>query len=86
MTNSKTFKLWIVNVVSFIFFILLSITGLVIWFISHTDLLKSLSHFFREVHEMSAFAFIILMGIHLFMHWDYVMGNLRKYNMIKQDN
>ncbi len=83
MTYSKNFKLWIVNVVSFAFFTLLSITGLISWFISHTDLFESLSHFFREVHEMSAFAFMILIGIHLFLHWDYVKINLRKYGIAK---
>lgn len=34
MTNRKTFKLWLTNVVSFVLFSVLGITGLINWLVS----------------------------------------------------
>ena len=89
MANGKSFKLWIVNVVSFILFILLSITGLINWLIlprgfeARGSFLGSLRHFLRGIHEWAALAFIIIVAVHFVLHGSYIKNNLKKYGLIK---
>lgn len=87
MTNGNAFKLWVVNVFSFVFFTVLGLTGLVNWLIlphgrgAGVGFTISLRHFLREVHGWTALGFMICIGIHLFLHWPYVRRNLTKYGI-----
>ena len=89
MTGRKTFKLWLINVVSFILVMILSMTGLINWLLlpkgyeARGSFLISLRHFFREIHEWTALAFMVTIAIHIVLHWSYVKANLKKYNIIK---
>jgi cytochrome b subunit of formate dehydrogenase len=84
MSNKKAVKLWVVNVASFVLFLLLSITGLANWLLlprgyeTSVRSLISLRHFLRDIHEWAALGFIIIIAIHLVMHWPYIRGNLKK--------
>ena len=89
MTNRKPSKLWLINVLSFIFFIVLSLTGLINWLVlpkgyaARGTFLITLRHFFVEIHEWAALGFMITIVIHIFLHWSYVKANLKKYNISK---
>ena len=84
MSGAKALRLWLVNVISFILFSLLSFTGLINWLFlprgpkSVGGLWISLRHFLREVHEWTALAFIFIIVIHLAMHWEYIKSKLKK--------
>ena len=91
MRNTKAAKLWFINVTSFILFSILGLTGLVNWLFlprgarAASDLLISLRHFLREVHEWTALAFIFTILIHLTMHWGYIKSKLKTwYNGLYQ--
>ncbi len=89
MSNGKSNQLWLVNIFSFILFSILTITGLINWAIlprgprSNDGFLITLRHFFRDVHEWAALGFIILVAIHLFLHWGYIRTNLKRYGIMK---
>jgi hypothetical protein len=89
MMNGKALKLWVVNVVSFILFSLLGITGLINWLIlpkgygNRGGVLVSLRHFLVEVHEWAGLLFIIIIVVHIVLHWGYVKTNLKKYGIVK---
>jgi hypothetical protein len=89
MTNRKTSKLWLINVLSFVFFIVLSTTGLINWlllpkgFEARGSFLISLRHFFREIHEWAALGFIAIIIMHIFLHWIYIKTNIKKYKFLK---
>jgi hypothetical protein len=90
MTLTKTFKLWIVNVISFIVFSLLGLTGLINWLVlpkgyeARGSFLVSLRHFLVEVHEWTALLFIVIVIVHIVLHWGYIKTNLKKYGIIKE--
>ena len=89
MTNSKTFKLWIVNVVSFVLFSLLSLTGLINWLVLPKGYAArggpwvSLRHFLVGVHEWTALLFMIVVVVHITLHWGYIKANLKKHGIVK---
>ena len=89
MSNGKSSKLWKVNVISFILFIILCSTGLLNWLIlprgyeARGSFLVSLRHFFIAIHEWTALIFIIVVAIHIILHWPYLKSNLKKYGMMK---
>lgn len=89
MTNTRTNKLWIVNVISFVLFIMLAFTGLVNWLVlpkgyrAGGGFLASLRHFLMEVHEWTALLFVIVVATHIVLHWTYVKANLKKHGIIK---
>jgi len=78
-------RLWIVNVISFFLFSLLSVTGLVNWLVlprgygRSTGFLVSLRHSLVTIHEWTALLFIIVIGIHIWLHWAYVKKSLDRY-------
>ncbi len=87
MTHNKISKLWLINMLSFICFILLSLTGLINWLLpkgyqARGSSLISLRHFFVEFHQWTALAFMVIIGIHIFLHWSYVKSNLKRYNVL----
>lgn len=89
MANGKSFKLWMVNVISFILFIILSGTGLLNWLVlprefeARGSFLVSLRHFFISIHEWAALIFIIVVAVHIVLHWIYLKSNFKKYGIMK---
>jgi hypothetical protein len=89
MNSKKAFKLWTVNVLSFILFILLSITGLLNWLVlprgyeARGSVLVSVRHFLITIHEWTALIFMITIAIHIILHWSYIKSNLKKYGIMK---
>ncbi len=89
MTIRKTSHLWLINMVSFVLFVVLSLTGLINWLVlpkgyeAKGSFLITLRHFFVEVHEWTALAFMVTIAIHIFLHWGYVKTSLKKYNILK---
>jgi hypothetical protein len=81
----KGFKLWIVNVLSFFLFSLLGVTGLINWLLlprghgSNAGFLASFRHFLITMHEWTGLLFMIIIGIHIALHWGYVRKNLERY-------
>lgn len=82
--NRKASQLWIVNVLSFILFSVLGLTGLVNWLLLPRGYGKTggLSAFLRhslvEVHQWTALLFMLVIGIHLALHWSYIRKNLNR--------
>lgn len=89
MATGKMSQRWLVNVFSFILFTILALTGLVNWLIlprgpaAGGGVLISIRHFLRQVHEWSAFFFIIVMVIHLVLHASYIKTNLKNHGLLK---
>jgi hypothetical protein len=89
MSNGRSSKLWIVNVISFLLFIVLCITGLLNWLVlpkgyeARGSFLVSLRHFFIAFHEWAALIFMIVVAVHIVLHWPYIKSNLKKYGIIK---
>ena len=81
----KLSRLWIVNVISFFLISLLSVTGLVNWLVLprgyglSAGFLVSLRHSLVTIHEWTALLFIIVIGIHIWLHWAYVKKSLDRY-------
>ena len=84
MRRNKAAKLWIVNILSFILFSILTLTGLINWLLlprgyrGEGGALVSLRHFLRDVHEWTALLFIFIVLVHLVLHWSYIKSNLNK--------
>jgi len=89
MNSKKAFKLWTVNVLSFILFILLSGTGLLNWLVlprgyeARGSGWVSVRHFLVSIHEWTALIFMIVIVIHMILHWTYVKSNLKKHGIMK---
>ena len=89
MSNRRSSKLWIVNVMSFILFIILCSTGLLNWLVlprgyeARGSFLVSLRHFFIAFHEWAALIFMIVVAVHIILHWPYIKSNLKKYGIMK---
>lgn len=89
MSNSRSNQLWLVNIVSFILFSILTITGLINWLLlprgprAGGGFLISLRHFLRDIHEWAGLGLIMVVAIHLFLHWSYIKANLKRYGMLK---
>ena len=89
MTSKKRSRLWVINVISFVLFIILSTTGLINWLVlpkgyeARGSFLITLRHFFVEVHEWTALAFMVTITIHILLHWGYVKTNFKKSDILK---
>jgi hypothetical protein len=89
MPNGRSSKLWIVNVTSFILFIILCSTGLLNWLVLHRgyqargSFLVFLRHFFITIHEWASLIFMVVVAIHIILHWPYIKSNLKKNDIIK---
>ena len=89
MSNGRSSKLWIVNVISFILFIILCSTGLLNWLVlpkgyqARGSFLGSLRHFFIAIHEWVALIFMVVVAIHIILHWPYIKSNIKKYGIMK---
>jgi len=66
-----------VNVISFILFIILCSTGLLNWLVlprgyeARGSFLVSLRHFFIAFHEWAALIFMIVVAVDIVLHWPY---------------
>ena len=79
MANKRAFKLWMINVVSFILFVLLSGTGLINWLLlpkgyrAGGGFWVSLRHSLVEIHQWIALLFMVIIAIHMVFHWSYIV-------------
>lgn len=89
MSNGGSLKFWTVNIISFILFIVLCSTGLLNWLVlprgyeARGSFLVSLRHFFITIHEWTALIFMVMITIHIILHWPYIKSNLKKYGIMK---
>ena len=89
MAAGRSLKLWIVNVISFILFFILCGTGLLNWLVlprgyeARGSFLVSLRHFFIAIHEWAALIFMVVVAVHIVLHWSYIKSNLKKYGIVK---
>ena len=89
MSNGGSLKFWTVNIISFILFIVLCSTGLINWLVlprgyeARGSFLVSLRHFFITIHELTALIFMVMITIHIILHWPYIKSNLKKYGIMK---
>jgi len=89
MCSRRSSKLWVVNLISFILFIILCITGLLNWLVlprgyqARGSFLVSLRHFCIALHEWVALIFMIVIAIHIILHWPYIKSNLKKYGIMR---
>lgn len=80
----KTSKLWTVNIVSFFLFIILSVTGLINWLVLpkgyelRGSFLISIRHFLIEVHQWAGLVFILVVAMHVLLHWGYIKAHFLK--------
>jgi membrane protein implicated in regulation of membrane protease activity len=87
--GGKPYRVWIINVASFFLFSLMGITGVINWLVlprgyrSGAGLLVSIRHFLMTVHEWTGLLFVIVIGIHISLHWRYVKKNLDRYRKTK---
>ncbi|MBW1740905.1 MAG: DUF4405 domain-containing protein [Deltaproteobacteria bacterium] len=74
---------------SFVLFSLLSFTGVIHWLIlpkgygTRSGFLVSLRHSLVEVYEWTSLLFMIIIVIHIMLHWSYIKTHLKKYGFIK---
>ena len=89
MATGRSLKLWMVNVISFILFFILCSTGLLNWLVlprgyeTRGSFLVSLRHFLIAFHEWTALIFMIVIAVHIVLHWTYIKTNLLKYGIMK---
>jgi hypothetical protein len=89
MATGRSLKLWIVNVISFILFFILCGTGLLYWLVlpkgyeARGSFLVSVRHFLIAFHEWTAVIFMIVIAVHIVLHWTYIKTNLLKYGIMK---
>ena len=90
MALQKNLKLWTVNIVSFVLFALLTITGLINWLVlphgggRREGFLIGTRHVLMEVHTWLAMLFLVAIAIHLVLHWSYIKTNLNKSGWLKK--
>ncbi len=79
--KSKRLGFWILNLVLFTCFVLLSLTGLIPWVILPRELieLRALRHTLLDLHQWIALAFIVLVVVHLVWHWPYIRVNAKRW-------
>jgi hypothetical protein len=85
MSNGKFITLWTANVTSFILFVILCGTGLLNWLVlprgyeARGNALVFLRHLFIAIHEWASLIFMVVIVIHIVLHWPYIKSNLKKY-------
>lgn len=88
MAAPKQAQLWIVNVVSFVLFFLLAVTGLINWLVlphgagQRDPVVIETRHFIRDVHAWLAIFFCMAVTVHLVLHWPYIRANLVKMGLL----
>jgi hypothetical protein len=85
MSNGNFITLWTANVTSFILFVILCGTGLLNWLVlprgyeARGNVLVSLRHLFIAIHEWASLIFMVVIVIHIVLHWPYIKSKLKKY-------
>ncbi|MGB5984307.1 MAG: DUF4405 domain-containing protein [Desulfobacterales bacterium] len=83
MGSNKAKAMWIVNLISFVLFGVLSLSGLINWLIlprgpdAREGVLISLRHLIRDVHTWTALIFILIILVHLGLHFKYIKAHLK---------
>jgi thiosulfate reductase cytochrome b subunit len=79
---------WIVNLLSFVLWVLLAFTGMTAWLLPHgggpSSAVYGLRQFLRAVHQTGALLFVVTIVVHLLLHSGYIRQNLKKYRLIKR--
>lgn len=89
MAKQKSLKLWTVNVVSFLLFMLVAVTGLINWIVLPRGGIRGdgfragARHFLIDAHTWLALLFIVVVAVHLLLHWPYIKANLTKSGLLK---
>jgi hypothetical protein len=89
MASDRSKNLWFVNVASFVLFAVLAFTGLLNWLVlpkgyqARGSFLVSVRHFLVGVHEWIGLILIIMVAVHIMLHWTYVRNNLKKHGVLK---
>lgn len=88
MQEKKASLLWAVNVCSALVLLVLALTGFANWLILPKGrlgpgFLVSARHFFMVIHQWSALAFLVCIGIHVSLHASYVKGRLKRMGIVK---
>ena len=81
MRTQKSLRLWVVNILSFILFVLLAATGMVNWLVlprggGRGSWLTDTRHLLMDVHVWLAVLFLLVIGLHLWLHASYIKSNL----------
>jgi len=82
MGNPKSTRLWLLNVATFVFFLAVSSSGIIRWLLLPRGFQGGRgAGFVRQLvvdfHRWTALTFVILVVLHLFLHWPYIRANLR---------
>ncbi|MCF8083151.1 MAG: DUF4405 domain-containing protein [Deltaproteobacteria bacterium] len=89
MADKKTSTLWRINIISFICFSLLGLTGLINWLLlpkgyeAKASFLVSLRHFLVEFHQWTAVISMLTIAVHILLHLSYVKSNLKRHKILK---
>ena len=89
MAEGKRVQLWVVNIVSFIVFVLLAATGLINWLVlprggGRGSWLTETRHLLMDVHAWLAVLFIAVIIVHLLLHGAYIKANLVKSGWLRK--
>jgi hypothetical protein len=82
--NEKNAKLWAIHIMSFFFSSYLNITGLINWLMLpkgyelRGSSLIFIRHFLIEVHQWAGSIFIIIVAVHVILHWGYIKAQVVK--------
>lgn len=88
--NNKAATLWWINIMMALLVFILAVTGLLNWWVIpkgyaiRGSFLISVRHIFLQVHQWAALLFIFILALHLYLHWSYVITNLKKYGFLKK--
>jgi hypothetical protein len=87
VTSNRSLKLWMVNVVSFLLLSLSTVTGLMNWLVlpkgyeARRGFALTARHLLLDVHQWAGLAFMVIIVIHIVLHWSYIKHNLGKYGL-----
>lgn len=72
---------YILNVLLFIDVVLIMYTGIMISeaFVPSLGLSLPRNFSMRELHDMTANLFVILLGLHTALHWDWIVNTFKRY-------
>ena len=76
---------WRAQVLLMLTIAVLAVTGLINWLLPAGPTLRSLRHFIRWIHEAAALGFVTFLGVHLYMQWEAIRRNLRRFGLWGSD-
>lgn len=75
---------WTINVIAFVFFAVLVVTGLINWLVlphglgRHAGALVQFRHLLMNLHAWAGILFLLIIAIHLKLHWTYIRNHLNR--------